>query len=144
VVSVNKDPASLGGSKHVHEQLRVSDRLVISPPRNNFPLDETANHSDLIAGGIGITPLKAMIARLDRIGRSWELFYATRNRPSTAFIDELQRLEDERPGGVHFHFSAEANGTRLGLKAMVAAALAGHDAAGRGWWGRASGELVGG
>jgi len=125
VVSVNKDPQSRGGSKHVHEYLRVSDRLVISPPRNNFPLDETAAHSVLVAGGIGITPLKAMIAQLDRLGRSWNLSYATRNRASTAFLDELQRLEDQQPGRVHFHFSAEANGIRLDLKTIVSAAPAG-------------------
>lgn len=34
VVSVAKHPASRGGSRHVHEQLRVSDRLQVSPPRN--------------------------------------------------------------------------------------------------------------
>ena len=119
VVSVNKDPASRGGSRHVHEQLRVSDRLQIGPPRNNFQLDETAGHSVLIGGGIGITPLRAMIYRLDRIGRSWELFYATRSRATTAFIDELQRLEDLHPGRIHFHFSAENKATRFDLGVIV-------------------------
>jgi vanillate O-demethylase ferredoxin subunit len=122
VVSVNKDPGSRGGSRHVHEQLRVSDLLQISPPRNNFQLDETAEHTVLVAGGIGITPLKAMISRLDRIGLSWELHYATKTRAATAFLDELRRLEDLRPGRIHFHFSAESKGARLDLKAVVSAA----------------------
>ena len=122
VVSVNKDPGSRGGSRHVHEQLRVSDRLIVSPPRNNFQLDETAGHTVLIGGGIGITPLKAMIARLDNIGRNWELFYAARNRVTTAFLEELQHLEDANPGRVHFHFSAESKGARLDLKAIVSGA----------------------
>ena len=56
VVSVNKDPGSRGGSRHVHERLRVSDLLRISPPRNNFQLNEAAEHTVLVAGGIGITP----------------------------------------------------------------------------------------
>jgi ferredoxin-NADP reductase/MOSC domain-containing protein YiiM len=122
VVSVNKDPGSRGGSKHVHEQLRVGDRLQVSPPRNNFPLDEAAGHTVLIAGGIGITPLKAMIARLEAIGRGWQLFYATRSRESLAFLDEFRALEEQRQGRVHLHISTEAKGARLDLNAIVAAA----------------------
>jgi vanillate O-demethylase ferredoxin subunit len=108
----------------VHEQLRVSDRVQVSPPRNNFPLDEAAAHTVLVAGGIGITPLKAMIARLEAIGRKWQLFYATRSRESLAFLDELRALEEHRPGRVHLHISTEARGARLDLHAIVAAAPA--------------------
>jgi vanillate O-demethylase ferredoxin subunit len=122
VVSVNKDLNSRGGSRHVHEQLRVSDRLQVHPPRNNFPLDETAAHSVLIAGGIGITPLKAMMARLDAVGGSWELFYATRSRETLAFTDELRALETKKMGRVHLHIDAEMQGTRLDLAAIVTAA----------------------
>ena len=122
VVSVNKDPGSRGGSRHVHEQLRVGDVLKISSPRNNFQLDETAEHTVLVAGGIGITPLKAMISRLNSIGLSWELFYATKTRATTAFLDELQHLQDLQRGRVHFHFSAESKGARLDLEALVSAA----------------------
>jgi tetrachlorobenzoquinone reductase len=123
VVSVNKDPGSRGGSRHVHEALRVSDRLQISPPRNNFQLDETAGHTVLIAGGIGITPLKAMISRLDSLGLSWQLFYATKARATTAFLDELQRLEERQRGRVHFHFSAESNGASLVDTSLVDTSL---------------------
>lgn len=122
VVSVMKGPSSRGGSRHVHEQLRVSDRIRINPPRNNFRLDETAQHTVLIAGGIGITPLMAMIHRLGTQGLSWQLFYAARNRAAAAFLDELQHLENLRPGRVRLHFGAEANGARLDLAAIVAAA----------------------
>lgn len=125
VVSVNKDPASRGGSKHVHEQLRVSDRLQVHPPRNNFPLDETAAHTVLIAGGIGITPLKAMIARLEAIGGSWQLFYATRSRDTLAFADDMRALGARKPGRVYLHIDAEKQGARLDLHEIVAAAPAG-------------------
>jgi tetrachlorobenzoquinone reductase len=129
VVSVYKDPGSRGGSRHVHEELRVSDRLQISPPRNNFQLEETAGHTVLIAGGIGITPLKAMISKLNSLGLSWQLFYATKTRATAAFLDELQRLEELQPGRIHFHLSAESNGAnlpnkRLDLGALVSAAPA--------------------
>ncbi len=66
--------------------------ITISHPRNNFALQEDADHSVLIAGGIGITPLLSMIRRLEALGRSWELFYAARTRCAAAFLDELNTL----------------------------------------------------
>ena len=40
VVGVLKDRQSRGGSKYVHEKVRVGDVLDISVPRDNFPLEE--------------------------------------------------------------------------------------------------------
>src|SRR6266446_6142730 len=37
-VTVKRDPASRGGSRCVHDELRVGRTLKISAPRNNFPL----------------------------------------------------------------------------------------------------------
>ena len=70
LLGVLKDKASRGGSRAVHEQLRVGTVLTISAPRNHFPLHEEAGHSVLIAGGIGITPILSMARRLQaRSGR---------------------------------------------------------------------------
>src|SRR5579883_3164115 len=46
--------------------LRVGDIVEASMPRNNFALTDEAQHYLLLAGGIGITPLMAMIAELRR------------------------------------------------------------------------------
>ena len=116
VVGVLRDRASRGGSRCVHEQLRVGMRLVISAPRNNFPLQETAAHSVLIAGGIGITPLLCMARRLRSLGRSFELLYFARSRASAAFLDELAALEVP----MHTHFDDEEGGPP-DLKALLAA-----------------------
>ncbi|MDR3471143.1 MAG: PDR/VanB family oxidoreductase [Devosia sp.] len=107
-IAVNRDAASRGGSAYIVEQLKVGDLLPIDPPHNTFPLVENAELSAFFAGGIGITPILAMIRRLEALGRSWKLFYAARNRPSAAFVAELEALETKSPGRVHFHFDAEA------------------------------------
>ncbi|WP_326541567.1 PDR/VanB family oxidoreductase [Pseudorhodoferax sp.] len=120
VVAVARDAGGRGGSRCVHERLHVGALLRIGPPRNLFPLHEDAGHSVLIAGGIGITPLRAMQARLAQLGRPWELHYASRTRASAAFADELQALG----APVHLYFSDTASG-RIDLARTVQAAPAG-------------------
>src|SRR5690606_10149882 len=78
-----------GGSRFVHEQLRVGSTIKIAPPRNNFELDEAASKSVLLAGGIGVTPIFCMYNRLQAIGKPVELIYCARTRKEAAFVDEL-------------------------------------------------------
>jgi ferredoxin-NADP reductase len=110
VIAVNKDAAGRGGSSFVHDTIKAGDVITISHPRNNFALHEAAEHSVLIAGGIGITPLLSMVRRLEDLGRSWELFYAARTRLAAAFLDELNAL---RPN-VHLNLHADFDDERAG------------------------------
>jgi len=118
-IAVNRNPQSRGGSRLVHESLRVGDKVSIRPPRNNFPLNEDASHSILIAGGIGITPLLSMIRRLESLGQSWELHYAARTRGAAAFVDTLRALAGDRPERVHLYLSREPGGKRLDVGAFA-------------------------
>ena len=115
VVGVLKDRASRGGSRSVHEQLRVGSRLTISAPRNNFALREEATHSVLIAGGIGVTPLLCMARRLKALGRSFEFMYFARSRKSAAFVSEIEALG----APVTWHFDDEHGGPP-DLRALLA------------------------
>lgn len=120
VIGVNRDRNSRGGSRHMHESLRVGDMLSISVPRNNFALNESADHSVLVAGGIGITPLLAMVRRLQTVGRSWELYYCARSHQSASFLDELRSLKAQSTdGALHLHFDDSASGL-LDLAQVVA------------------------
>jgi len=103
VIGVLHDKNSRGGSRYVHEQLRVGATITIGAPRNNFALDETAAHTVLIAGGIGITPIYGMLNELRRLGRSVELLYCARSRAEAAFVERLLGSE-----GVQTHFDDEA------------------------------------
>src|SRR5690606_23967924 len=58
VIAVLKSESGAGGSKTLHETLRVQDMVKVSAPRNHFPLLPEARKTLLLAGGIGITPLK--------------------------------------------------------------------------------------
>jgi ferredoxin-NADP reductase len=117
VVGVKRDAASRGGSTFIHDHLEIGSGLKIHPPRNHFPLVENAEHTILIAGGIGITPIWCMVQRLVALGRPWQLYYSCRSRADTAFLEPLKAYEQ-----VHFHFDEESDGIFLDLEGIVAAA----------------------
>ncbi len=106
VLGVLKDRASRGGSRCVHEQLRIGMVLEISAPRNNFALQEDAPHSVLVAGGIGVTPLLCMAQRLQTLGRSFQVLYCARSRAHAAFVADIEALG----APVLWHFDTEKGG----------------------------------
>ena len=68
VVAVKREAAGRGGSLALFDDVRVGDVLEASAPRNTFPLVEGAPASVLVAGGIGVTPIVCMAARLRALG----------------------------------------------------------------------------
>jgi ferredoxin-NADP reductase len=119
VIAIQRDRASRGGSRWLHDNLRVGDLLSAAGPRNNFPLNEAAQHSVFIAGGIGITPIVSMIDRLEALDVPWELTYCARKRDAAAFLAGLEKKPQ-----VRFNFDEEPGGRVLDIAALVAAAPA--------------------
>ena len=91
-----------GGSKAMHQSVHVGELLMVGAPRNAFPMAEEAAHSVLLAGGIGITPIKAMAHTLTAQGKSFEVHYCARTARNVAFTRELRALVP--PDKLHFHF----------------------------------------
>lgn len=88
-ISVRRDENGRGGSRYLHDQVRQGDMLHITYPVNLFPLDQRARKHLLLAGGIGITPILAMIEQLARDGAPFEVHYANRSEASTAYAEHL-------------------------------------------------------
>ncbi|MHC9002286.1 PDR/VanB family oxidoreductase [Enterobacter adelaidei] len=88
LICVGRETASRGGSRYVHDTLRPGQKLLVSAPRNLFPL-LPAERVLLLAAGIGITPLYAMALQLKASGTPFTLHYYVRNRESAAFTREL-------------------------------------------------------
>lgn len=101
VVGILKDPAGRGGSVAIFEKVHAGRLLTISAPRNHFPLAGGAQRHLLLAGGIGVTPMMAMLAQLQRNNADFFLHYCTRSPQRTAFRDALARLS--AAGRVHYH-----------------------------------------
>jgi ferredoxin-NADP reductase len=115
VIAIQKDRASRGGSSWIHQNLKVGDTLSVSDPRNNFRLDEGADKTVLIAGGIGITPMLSMIERLKSLKKDWVLVICARTRESAPFVKHL--ASDDR---VRFNFDGEPGGTMIDMAALIA------------------------
>jgi ferredoxin-NADP reductase len=114
---IKREPAGRGGSRAIHDELKVGAIVKISAPRNNFPLDESAPHSILIAGGIGITPIWCMAQRLAELHRDFALHYACRSRAEMAFLDAIEGMPQAQ-----LHFDDERGGQVLDVAAIVACA----------------------
>lgn len=106
VLGVLRARDSQGGSAFVHQKLRAGDAIVISEPRNNFPLDETGERFVLIAGGIGITAIYSMAQRLVALGKSVDMLYCCRSREHAAWLEPIQSLGIS----LTLHFDAQHGG----------------------------------
>jgi tetrachlorobenzoquinone reductase len=122
-IAVKREQEGRGGSRHVHDELKVGGEIQVEYPRNHFPLHDSAAHSILIAGGIGITPIISMAARLEQLGRSWELHYTARSPAHAAFLRELKKYGD-RVSLYFFDGSPEADKaqSKLDIASLVTAA----------------------
>ena len=94
-VGVLLDPNSRGGSRFVHENLGEGATVRVRGPRNHFPLVDAPRYR-FIAGGIGITPIAAMIEAAQQAGNDWTLLYGGRTKASMAFADELAQHYPDR------------------------------------------------
>jgi ferredoxin-NADP reductase/predicted pyridoxine 5'-phosphate oxidase superfamily flavin-nucleotide-binding protein len=95
-IAVRLDPQGRGGSKAIHEGYALGLRLRTSLPRNSFALHDDGRPAVLIAGGIGITPLKAMAQALIAEARSFQLYYAGRARSLMAYRSKLTQALDDK------------------------------------------------
>jgi vanillate O-demethylase ferredoxin subunit len=116
-IAVLRENESRGGSRHLHETVRVGELVEVSLPRNNFPLDPAAKRHLLIAGGIGIAPMMSMIAELQRRQAEFEVHYCTRSPQRTAFRSRLAPLAAE--GRLFFHHDGGDPARGLDLAALL-------------------------
>lgn len=117
IIAVKRVPDSRGGSEAMHDRVDEGDVLSISGPRNHFPIDASARHHLLLAGGIGITPLLCMARHLQHTGASFALQYFTRSIEQTAFHDVLSGPEFR--GKVTFHYAVEPERLREYLHKLL-------------------------
>ena len=104
-----------GASAWIHDHAAPGTRLRAAGPAQAFALDPRDTHTLLVAGGIGITPIVAMLRSLVRRRRSVAVAYTGGTRQAMAYHDEVRRLAG---GRALLHYSG--GGQRLDLAALLA------------------------
>ncbi|HEY1818899.1 MAG TPA: PDR/VanB family oxidoreductase [Trebonia sp.] len=94
-VAVLREARGRGGSAEIHDTALVGRGLEIRGPRNHFALTRAEGYV-FLAGGIGITPILAMIRTAAVRGLPWQLYYGGRDLAHMAFRQELLALGADR------------------------------------------------
>ncbi len=90
-------------STWLHDNLQVGSVINALPPNGNFVINtQQTDHTVLIAGGIGITPLRAMVHQfIKQLGdplsekKSLSLFYSAKSIAEMCYVDEFFQLASE-------------------------------------------------
>jgi ferredoxin-NADP reductase len=87
--------------KQTLARLAVGDEAEVEEPKGDYALPgDTGRPYVFVAGGIGITVFRSMLRWIADTSQPYRitLVYSNRDRESTAFLDELQELEQAIPG----------------------------------------------
>jgi ferredoxin-NADP reductase len=114
IIAVQLEPQGKGGSRYLHEKVKLGTELSVSVPANQFPTAPHATKHLLIAGGIGVTPLFAHRLELKARREPVELHYTYRAAARAAFVDLLELESDP----TIFQYD-NARGRKLDVEALL-------------------------
>lgn len=87
-IGVLREQAGRGGSVEVHAIAETGATLAVRGPRNHFPLVAAPSYL-FLAGGIGVTPILAMVRHAAADDVPFRVAYGGRSRATMALADEL-------------------------------------------------------
>jgi phthalate 4,5-dioxygenase reductase subunit len=117
-IAVKRESNGRGGSCSLIDSVKTGDELMVTAPVNDFGLPPRAQDFLFIAGGIGVTPMMAMIHETLAQGKRFRLYYCSRSPESTAFRAELgePRFKDM----VTIHYDQGDPSRSLDLRSILA------------------------
>jgi len=138
-ISVKRE-AGGAASNYLHDSVREGDAVLVHMPHGDFALDESATGPvALISGGVGITPMLAMLERLVETGsvRPIAFVHAAMDGSVHAFGDRLREIARAHPNvstlvlyespreedvrGLHYDLAGRVSVEALGELAIASA-----------------------
>jgi phthalate 4,5-dioxygenase reductase component len=102
LIAVKREVSGRGGSCNLIDATKAGDDLIVTSPVNDFGLPPRAQDFLFIAGGIGVTPMMAMIRQVMAEKKRFRLFYCSRSPETTAFREELSAPEFKDMVTIHY------------------------------------------
>lgn len=109
-------------SKALHDTFGVGSTIYVGKPAGNFTINSTSRAIVMISGGVGITPMIAMLEGLVARARNGEtiqpvwFFHSTPNSESHAFSKQVERWANEFDWlTAHTLYSQPKNTDKLGV-----------------------------
>jgi ferredoxin-NADP reductase len=101
-------------------QLPIGAAVDVSEPDGDFVVGDPAGQHVLIAGGIGVTPFRAILLDLDhrQLPINATLLYANRT-PDFVYKAELDRLASRHPGFVVRYFVSPERVSQTSIRAVA-------------------------
>src|SRR5215469_3068278 len=82
-IAVKRETNGRGGSINLIDAVKAGDELTVTAPVNDFGLPPRAQDFLFIAGGIGVTPIRAMIRQVLAERKRFRLYYCSRSPETT-------------------------------------------------------------
>lgn len=114
-------------SRFLHDMLMAGHAVTVSAPAGRFTFDhDSAEAVLMIAGGVGITPIMAILRELT--DQSWpgkiDLIFSVRSEADVIFADELRLLSSRHPNlKVHITITRDAPPDWSGPRGRITAEL---------------------
>ncbi|OAH53055.1 nitric oxide dioxygenase [Domibacillus aminovorans] len=97
-------------SNYLHDRLNVGDTIEASAPAGDFYLEKGEQPVALISGGVGITPMMAMLGSIaeNEPNRKTVFVHAARNKDAHAFGEEAAALVEKlNDGKIYIAYEAK-------------------------------------
>lgn len=106
------DPQSRGGSRYIHDSVKVGDVVTVSRITTSFPLAQDAQEHVIIAGGVGITAFLLALEVLQKAKQNFHLHYAVADE--VPFMSRISAL------GSCATIYRKSHGQRMNIASIVA------------------------
>ena len=95
-ISVKREPGGKA-STHLHDHVQVGDTLPVFAPSGDFSLAAGDRPVVLISGGVGVTPVMAMLEQVLPTGRPVVFIHCARGRAVNAFREVIEEAAARHP-----------------------------------------------
>ncbi len=99
--------------------LQAGDTIETSRPQGHFTLPKSPSPLVLIGGGIGITPMRAMLHEALAQRREVTLFHAARTREQLLYAEEFSSLAASQPGFRYHPILSRPDDTWQGMRGRL-------------------------